>query len=52
MTCSFNWLSVARNVFPYDWIFREEFALALRRVREGAAPDALADALGNVAFEE
>ncbi len=47
-----KWLPVARLVYPQDWIFREELALALRSLHEGAPPSAVVDALDLVWFEE
>lgn len=47
-----KWLPVARRVYPHDWIFREELALALRSFQAGAPANALMDALDHVAFEE
>jgi Restriction endonuclease len=49
---TFKWLPVARRIYPFDWIFREELALALRRLHDGVPPIVLIDALDTVAFEE
>ena len=49
---TFKWLPVARLVYPQDWNFRKELALALRSLREGAPSSAVVDALDLVSFEE
>jgi Restriction endonuclease len=50
LTC--EWLPLAREIYPYDWVFREELALAVRRLHERTSPDDIIEALEPVAFEE
>lgn len=49
---TYRWLPVARKVYPYDWVFHERIAHALRLLHETAPPFRIADALEPVAFEE
>lgn len=50
LTCS--WLGHARMLYPQDWVFRRETALALRRVSEGAEDEEIVEALEALPFEE
>jgi hypothetical protein len=50
LTC--KWLLLAREIYPYDWIFRENLALALRRLHENKDQGAVVEALESIAFEE
>jgi hypothetical protein len=49
---TYRWLPLAREIYPYDWIFHEELACALRLLYERAQPEAMMDALESVSFEE
>jgi hypothetical protein len=49
---TFKWLPLARQIFPHDWVFLKELALAVRRLHEKESPDQVIDALEPVAFEE
>jgi hypothetical protein len=49
---TYRWLPVAREIYPYDWYFREELALTVRLLQEGAEPWKIIDSLEGVAFEE
>jgi hypothetical protein len=46
------WLPLAREVYPQDWIFRRELALALRRLNDGSPPTSLVECLEFIAYEE
>lgn len=50
LTC--KWLPLAREIYPHDWFFRNELALAVRRLREKAPPSDIIEALEPVAFDE
>jgi hypothetical protein len=50
LTC--KWLSLAREIYPHDWIFREKLALALRRLYEYKDQGVVVEALESIAFEE
>ena len=50
LTC--KWLPLTRAIYPYDWVFREELALAVRCLHEKARADDVIDALESIAFEE
>ena len=47
-----RWLPVAREIYPYDWYFREELAHTVRLLQEGGEPWEIIDSLEGVAFEE
>jgi hypothetical protein len=47
-----EWLALARELYPHDWVFRVELAAGLRLLHEGAEPFTIADAIETVAFEE
>jgi hypothetical protein len=49
---TFRWLPVARGIYPHDWYFHAELALAVRRRNDGAPIDDVIEALEAVAFEE
>lgn len=46
---TFNFYQLAREVYPFDWIFRPDLARALE---EGTPADAIVETLEDVAFEE
>lgn len=48
-----EWLPTAREVYPWDWIFRPDLASALAAIHdERASPDDVAHALEQIAFDE
>jgi hypothetical protein len=49
---TFNYYQLAREVYPFDWIFRPDLARALRALEEGTLAAAIAETLEDVAFEE
>lgn len=49
---TWHWLPLARDLYPYDWIFRRELAHALRLLKEEAPADSLVLALEGVAYDE
>lgn len=49
---TYQWLPVARELYPYDMAFHEDLALAVRYVHETDDADLVIDALEDVAFEE
>jgi hypothetical protein len=50
LTC--KWLPLAREIYPHDWVLREELALAVRRLHGKTSPGDVIDALEPIAFEE
>jgi hypothetical protein len=49
---TFRWKPVAREVFPYDWLFHEQLARAIRALKVNGGPQEVEGALENIAFEE
>lgn len=49
---TYQWLPVAREIYPYDMAFHEKLALAVRYVNESGNADPVIDALEGIAFEE
>ncbi len=47
-----RWREVARDIYPWDWIFHHELSRALYRLEQGGRSDEIIDALESVAFEE
>jgi hypothetical protein len=49
---TYRWLSLARQIYPWDWGYHNDIALALRRVFEKADIGLVIEALDGVPFEE
>lgn len=49
---TYRWLPLARQLYPSDWAYHNDIALALRRMYEKADLGLVIEALGNVPFEE
>ncbi len=47
-----RWREVAREVYPWDWIFHPELGSALYRLEHGGRTGEIPDALESIAFEE
>jgi len=48
----YKWIPLARSIYPWDWIFHLELAKSIKRLKEGAVPSCIVDALESIAFEE
>jgi hypothetical protein len=48
----FEWLPLARRIFPWDWAFHPTLAKALMHLKRGSKSELIIDALEGVAFEE
>jgi hypothetical protein len=49
---TFRWYPVAREVFPYDWAFHPQLAVAIRALKMNGGPREVEFGLENIAFEE
>ncbi|WP_295384600.1 restriction endonuclease [uncultured Thiodictyon sp.] len=49
---TYKWLPLARQIYPHDWVFRKELALAVRLLHKKAPPEDIIGALEPVAFDE
>lgn len=49
---TYRWFNVASEIFPHDWVFHKQLALAIRRLNDGADHDAITGAMEEMAFEE
>ena len=49
---TYRWLPLARQIYPRDWGYHNEIALALRRIFEKAYIGLVIEALDGVPFEE
>jgi hypothetical protein len=49
---TFRWKPVAREVYPYDWIFHDQLARAIRALKTDGCPQEIEASLENIAFEE
>lgn len=48
----FHWRTLARSIYPWDWVFHDDLAAALRALEEGGSHAVIERALEGVAFEE
>ena len=49
---TFRWKPVAREVYPYDWIFHDQLARAVRALKTDGSPQEVEASLENIAFDE
>src|SRR5215211_665474 len=49
---TYRWLPLARQLYPWDWGYHNDIALALRRIVEKVDIGLVIEALDNVPFEE
>ena len=49
---TFRWKPLAREVFPYDWLFHDQLARALRALETNGSPQEVESGLEGVPFEE
>ncbi|CAA9299655.1 MAG: hypothetical protein AVDCRST_MAG93-4503 [uncultured Chloroflexia bacterium] len=49
---NYRWLPLARQLYPWDWAYHNDLALALRRILEKVDIGLVIEALGDVPFEE
>jgi hypothetical protein len=47
-----NWRSVARDIFPWDWAFHPDLAVALYRLNKKEHPDNVIEAIEAIPFDE
>jgi len=48
----FQWLPLARSIYPWDWIFHLELSKAVKYLKEVTEPEFIIDALEGIAFDE
>jgi hypothetical protein len=49
---TYRWLPLAGKLYPWDWAYHNDIALALRRIHEKVDVELIIDALDGVPFEE
>ena len=49
---TFRWLPLARQLYPWDWAYHHDIALALRQIYEKVDVELIVNALDGVPFEE
>ncbi len=48
----FDWRSLGRKIFPWDWVFHIQIGRALRLIEENANANVIAETIEALAFEE